>query len=98
MLFHCSSRMNLSEMSFPSDYINHHSFTSTISEEQKVLLQQQRTRTPGPKSRVYCQSQERAQQQAQTSLSVPESGGGQSPEMLGLAGLVGDTRNPVACS
>lgn len=48
MLFHRSSRIYLTEMSIPPDYINHHSSTSTFFD--KVLLQQQRTRTAGPKS------------------------------------------------
>lgn len=48
MLFHRSSRIYLTELSVPPDCINHHSSTSTFFE--KVLLQQQRTRTAGPKS------------------------------------------------
>lgn len=98
MLFLCSSRIYLTEMSIPPDYINQHSSNSTSFEAQKVLLQQQRTRTPGSRSRVYCQSQERAKQQAQNSLSVPESGERQIPGMMGVAGLLVDSRNAIMCS
>lgn len=97
-LFHCSSRIYLTEMNISPEDLNHHSSNSTCFEAQKVLLHQQRTRARGPGSRVYCQSQERAQQQAQSSLSVPESAEGQSPIMMGVVELLGDTRNPMVCS
>lgn len=60
---------------------------SLFFEAEKVLLQQQRTRTPGPR-RVCCQRQERAQQ-ARSSLSVPGSAEGQSPDLMGAAGPLG---------
>lgn len=49
-LFLRSSRIYLTEVSIPPDYINHHSSNSIFFEAEKVLLQQQRTRTPGPRN------------------------------------------------
>lgn len=64
---------------------------SLFFEAEEVLQQQQRTRTPGQR-RVCCQRQERAQQ-AQSSLSVPGSAEGQSPDPMGAAGPLGYSKS-----